>query len=333
MESGQQRGPLPSGELAVTPGIAGRRNQAWGPFWPHSALRLRFSADSLLKSALISLLLAMTFLVCCWKSLVVPAADIWPAVSLVGALLTLAAYYRHRGETSFVLCLTALAQIVGFASCYVVAMYALTTISCPLVDGRLATFDAWCGVRVPDAVNWANEHPTAGILLRLAYDSLLYQTAAVVMLLGLRGQRQYLESFVLTFMLAAVLALALYVVMPACGPFVEYGMTASADQERFLDHFFSLRDGSRAVISYRGAEGLITFPSFHVAWGLLMVWAVRANRIALLGFAVLNVMLVISTMTTGWHYLADVLGGAAVAAIAIFCANACRLRSGLADRC
>ena len=297
--------------------VAGRGAVFPRASWPRSTLRLRFSADSLLKSAIIALLVLATALVCLWRSLKVPAAEIWPPVALTTVLLGLAWFYRARGEQAFVLCLSALAQIVAFASCYVVLMYAVTTFAWPLVDAQLATFDAWCGVNVANIRTWTEAHPAIAVPLRLAYDTLLYQTAAVVALLGLRGERRRLESFVLAFMLAALLALCLFIVMPASGPFVTYGYSPSADQARFLEHFESLRDGSRSVIGLRGAEGLISYPSFHVAWALLLAWAFRAQRRLFAVFALLNALVVASTMTTGWHYFADVLAGAAVALVAV----------------
>jgi membrane-associated phospholipid phosphatase len=321
-ESGQNRPQVPGAEFAVTPGVAVDRALALAASWPRFTLPLHFSADALLKSALTALLLAVTCLVCWGQPLEVPPADVGPPVALVAALLALGHYYRRRGETSFVLCLTALSQIVAFATCYVVAMYALATPTWPLVDRQLAAFDACCGVHVPRFCRWAADHPTGGTLLRAAYDSLLYQTAAVIVLLGLGNRRRALEGFVLAFMLAALAALAIFVVMPACGPFVQYDLTPSHDQAIFLDHFLSLRDGSRHVISYRGAEGLITFPSFHVAWALVIVWAVRGRRPVFALSAALNGLLILSTMTTGWHYFADVLGGGAVAIVAILCASA-----------
>ncbi|HEV3339506.1 MAG TPA: phosphatase PAP2 family protein [Pirellulales bacterium] len=331
-ESGQQRARVPGAELAVTPGVTVPRALALSAPWPRFALSFCFSADALLKSALTALLLAVTCLVCWRQSLEVPAADVGPPVALVAALIALGHYYRRRGEDSFVLCLTALAQIVAFATCYVVAMYALATPTWPLVDRQLAAFDAWCGVHVPWLCRWAADHPAGGLLLRAAYDSLLYQTAAVIVLLGLRNQRRPLEGFVLAFMLAALIALAIFVVMPACGPFAEYGLTPSHDQSIFLDHFLSLRDGSRQVISYRGAEGLITFPSFHVAWALVIVWALRGSRPVFAAFAVLNALLILSTMTTGWHYFADLLGGAAVAILAIVGTNALSRAGSLVNK-
>jgi hypothetical protein len=326
VESGQKRAAVPGGEFAATPGVAARRALRLVTLWPRSAL-LHFSPDARLKSALIGLLLIVTCLVCRWHSLEIPVADVGPPLALVAALVALAHYYGRRGEASFVLCLSALAQIVAFATCYVVAMYALATPARPLVDAQLANFDSWCGIHVPRFCRFAADHPAIGFVLRVAYDSLLYQTAAVIVLLGLRNQRQALEAFVLAFMFAALVALVIFVVMPAYGPFVEYGLTPADDQARFLDHFLSLRDGSRRVISYRGAEGLITFPSFHVAWAIVMVWAVRGCRPAFAAFATLDTLLVLSTMTTGWHYFADVLGGAAVAALGVLTAKYAQRRS------
>lgn len=313
MESGKSRRIVRIADGLAAQRFANRSVAYRLAFWPRSALRLRFSADALLKSAIIFLLLSAVGVVCRWRSLELPSGDVWSAVGLLGGLLGLAAYYRGRREQTFVLCLAALAQIVAFATGFVVLTYAVATFAMPLVDGRLAAFDAACGVNVPRIRQWAEDYPKLSVLLRFAYDTLLYQTAAVIGLLGLRGDRRRLESFVLAFMLAAVMALVLFTLMPANGPFVNYRFPASADQERFLEHFRSLREGSRILVSYRGAEGLITFPSFHVAWALLLTWAFRGHWRWFAAFAVLNSLVVVSTMTTGWHYFADVLGGAAVA--------------------
>ena len=45
-----------------------------------------------------------------------------------------------------------------------------------------------------------------------------------------------------------------------------------------LIHFDALRSGERMLITWRDAEGLITFPSFHTTWAILMTIAFRRNR-------------------------------------------------------
>jgi membrane-associated phospholipid phosphatase len=69
--------------------------------------------------------------------------------------------------------------------------------------------------------------------------------------------------------------------------------------------------------TWRGAEGLISFPSFHTAWAILLALALRRWRVAFLLSSILNAAVVAATLTTGWHYASDVLGGALVCAVAV----------------
>lgn len=279
-------------------------------------------ADAFLASAL-TFLTAATAAIACWRQgLHLPLAEVWPPLGLVLLLIAAAGYYAARQEHSFVLCLTTLAQIVAFAASYIVLMYALASLAWPLVDSRLAAFDACCGLTAPSAHHWAEAHPAWKIALDTAYGTLLYQTALAVAVLGLANDRRRLSGFVLAFMVAALMAAVLFVVLPAEGPFAQFGFEPTADQATFLEQFRSLRNGARRAVPLRANEGLITFPSFHVAWAMLLCWAFRGRRLLFTAVVVLNALVVASTMTTGWHYFADVLGGGAVALAAV---GTCRL--------
>ena len=64
------------------------------------------------------------------------------------------------------------------------------------------------------------------------------------------------------------------------------------------------------------------FPSFHVIWAVLSaraLWGFRRLRIPV---SMLAGLLSVSTMTTGWHYFVDVLGGLVVAEVSILAAKA-----------
>jgi membrane-associated phospholipid phosphatase len=62
-------------------------------------------------------------------------------------------------------------------------------------------------------------------------------------------------------------------------------------------------------------------PSFHVIWAILCAAALWGYRPLRVPVALLSIMIVFSTLTTGWHYFTDVLAGVVVAAIAMVIAR------------
>jgi len=234
----------------------------------------------------------------------------FPMVAIAAAVLAGALYY-YRAEPNFALCLTALLQIVLFSTAFALLTYLAARVGGPLADRRLAAWDAALGFDVRRLVAWQSAHPRIGNLLNLAYDSMFLQTALVVALLGLRGDRR-LETFVLRMMLAGLVTLGLFLLFPAEGPFAAYGFAPSPVQSRYLEHLHTLRSGARNAFSFSEVEGLITFPSFHTIWAMLLAIACFRVRLVRGLAAALNAAVVLSTLTTGWHYLSDVLAGAMV---------------------
>ena len=62
-----------------------------------------------------------------------------------------------------------------------------------------------------------------------------------------------------------------------------------------------------AVLPLNNMEGMITFPSFHVAGALLVTWAFRRYPVWGVGLGVINVLMIVSTVMTGAHYVVDVI--------------------------
>jgi membrane-associated phospholipid phosphatase len=108
-----------------------------------------------------------------------------------------------------------------------------------------------------------------------------------------------------------------FALAPAAGPSAAYGYAPNATQARYLAHLHELREGARTIVTWRGAEGLITFPSFHTTWAMLLAWGVRKHNWALALSIPLNLAVIAATTTTGWHYFADVVGGVIVGAAVI----------------
>ena len=63
--------------------------------------------------------------------------------------------------------------------------------------------------------------------------------------------------------------------------------------------------------------GLITFPSFHAAGAVLLAWGFRSVPLLGIPFVALNIAMLATIPVIGSHYFVDVIGGIAVAALAI----------------
>lgn len=255
-----------------------------------------------------------------------PVRDLIEPCMIVASLSLVTWYYRRRQYESFVVTLTGLMQLVAFASCYTTTMYAVAAIGRPLIDDACVSFDAAFGISVSACVDWTAAHPNFARLLQWAYGTVMLQTALVIAWLGLSGRSRELRSFLTQFMLGTWIVLAVFALFPAAGPFRAYGFEPAPDQLRYLAHFDALRSGARTVITWRDAEGLITFPSFHTAWAILLAFALRRDKWLFGPSLVLNLAVIVSTMTTGWHYFADVVSGTGTAVVAISLSYALEFR-------
>jgi hypothetical protein len=209
-----------------------------------------------------------------------------------------------RKEARFMVCLSSLLQISIFSSAFILLTYVGATLDRPLVDNQLAAWDLHMGFHGLTA--WHCR------LFQWAYDSCLLQTAAIVGILSLSGDAEQLQLFVRRMMIAALLTFAVFLLFPAEGP---CATSPSPMQSQYLEHFRSLRDGTRTFFDLSTAEGLVTVPSFHAIWALLLVAACGHRRLIRVPFVLLNAAVIVSTLTTGWHYLVDVLAGVLVCGV------------------
>ncbi len=247
------------------------------------------------------------------RGLSFPSGDVWEPMLTCLALVGVAAFYRWvRPAANFVLTAKALAVLVGYSTLYALLMYAIATCGRPLVDAALARADESLGLSAPATVAWANQHPTIAWVLRAAYFSLIPQTILVVVWLGLRGRSERLDSFLVRFILASLITVVGFYFWPAAGTYGSIYQLAMPDYcVKCFSHLCELRSGAQTVITWRGSQGLITFPSFHTIWALLLATAFIGSRF-FWHMALLNALVVFSTITTGMHYYSDVWAGIVV---------------------
>jgi membrane-associated phospholipid phosphatase len=78
----------------------------------------------------------------------------------------------------------------------------------------------------------------------------------------------------------------------------------------YVSAFFALRAGQ---VLDGLPQGIVSFPSYHAAVAILLTAALRRHRWLFPAACVLNGLMLVSTLSTGGHYLVDVLAGACIA--------------------
>lgn len=244
------------------------------------------------------------------------AALILPAVAvMIAVMLPLPAYWHEKGKTGLrdaaltipwaLLLMCALPCTVGVAG--------RLGMGAALQDGRFLRWDQSLGVSVPGILAWAPHH-WLGIIANRVYYFLFTMLAISYLLPALTGKVRAAQQFITSNLIAFALGLPLFAILPAVGPWYGYHLPASSVQAVCQHSLLLLRTPGPYKFQL---FGVVCFPSFHTIWALLganALWCYKYLRIPAALFAGL---ILLSTMTTGWHYFVDVLAGILVAAVAI----------------
>jgi membrane-associated phospholipid phosphatase len=130
------------------------------------------------------------------------------------------------------------------------------------------------------------------------------------------GKMKHAREFLLGNLVAFAIGLPLFALLPAIGPWYYHHLAPNPAQAACWAQLLSMRLPGPYRFEDQTAS-VVCFPSFHVIWAILSaaaLWGFRPIRIPV---ALLSAMIVASTLTTGWHYFSDVLGGILVAVLSM----------------
>jgi len=208
----------------------------------------------------------------------------------------------------------------------IVLSYAAAAVALPYRDAELYAIDQWLGFDRRAYLDFVARQEL-GTACGIIYLTMQPQLALVPLALVLARQPAHLQQFVVAFAIALVVTIAVFVFVPAVGAFVHADLTPEAyarlpatvyTPARTLD---ALRSGLLQSVSLNDLEGLIAFPSFHTAAGLLYVWALWPIRLLRWPAAIVNCAMIATTPLGGAHYVIDLLAGAVVAVVAMSAAR------------
>jgi len=222
-------------------------------------------------------------------------------------------FYRWRGVRRLEDLLTVVFWSLVLGILYVPLMYLAARLPVPCQDDLLARLDRAFGAEVTDVLTGVAALPRAKQALSVCYDTLLFLVTGASMVLPTSGRMRRAKEYLIAGVAAAALSIPIFALLPARGPWCHYGYPPTPEQEKVTQIIDALKNSDGFVINFLAPEGVISFPSFHTILALLAAYALWAVPYVRWPVALLAGLIVLSTVTTGWHYLVDVGAGVLVA--------------------
>ena len=218
--------------------------------------------------------------------------------------------HRHRKVGDGLLTLYwAIAFSIGLHYCVAVAVRTSSPFS--LQDEHLFAVDRMVGVDIPAFSKWAHTNWVGPFEDRM-YEWLATLIEVTIFVPLLLGRARLTKLFVVANLVAFVIALPLCILLPAIGPWYAAHTVGNPGQIAAEAQVMIYRsDGVRA---YTDAPW-ICFPSFHTIWPVLCACSLWQLKWLRWPVAFLAALIVLSTLTTGWHYLSDVAAGLIIASV------------------
>lgn len=192
------------------------------------------------------------------------------------------------------------------------------------IDPALVVLDRRLGWDTASVLGWVAARPALRWWLTRAYETTDLQLVLAPLLPLLARDTRRSRVFLHAMVYASIIGCLFYWFCPSSGPASVIGSPYFPWVQRATYMKFSQVHSWSMVTTVWG--GMIAFPSFHVAWAALTVYAAAGDRRVLWPVAALNAVVIASTALLGWHYLVDLPAGLALAGVALFLGDAAHRR-------
>jgi membrane-associated phospholipid phosphatase len=225
-------------------------------------------------------------------------------------------------------------SLLVYGAAFVIAMgilgmtfsYLSVSLALPLRDAE--AIDHALGFDWPEFLAVTNAHPIIAQMLRAAYRTSGPQLVLLLIFLSLTRRRNRLAEFLAIFAMSLVVTMMGMTLVPAEGAYAFFApmpaQFSNFGPDSGMWHhatFIALRTQAAPVLDFADAQGLVTFPSFHTILAIITSYAVRDVRYLAVPTAALNLVVIVSTLPEGGHYLIDLIAGGLIAVFAIFVAR------------
>ena len=187
----------------------------------------------------------------------------------------------------------------------------------PLADPTLLGIDRWLGIDTPALAAAFAAQPQWHSAVVMAYNYTVPLLCLSVVAHALMGRRVETWRAIFCFVGSLVTVCLVSIFTPAKGLGLWLSDATLAQlpggAARYFwpsfDHFYGT---ANPVLSLAAIDGVVSFPSFHTAMGLIAVTLWRHSPIGLGLAAAWFVLMLAGTVPLGGHYVIDLIGGGAI---------------------
>jgi len=243
----------------------------------------------------------------------------WKVSVGVGVMQLLAVRYRRQEEWTLVAALDGASLLIAFSTVYAVTQYLLPEHNPDFWDADFAGFDQRLGLTSAAIVEWTRSVPHLDMILAKIYYAFFFHFALYIpYAAGVRRDPWRMYETLANMCVCAIFGLVLFAVFPAKNAIFFYGIEDIHFTGLLVEHLDQLSKHRFGTLTPANAQGLIQFPSFHVAIAVLLCWDLRYERRVVLVLGVIWTLLMAwSAITTGGHYVIDIWGGVGIAVAAV----------------
>jgi membrane-associated phospholipid phosphatase len=205
--------------------------------------------------------------------------------------------------------------------------YVGARLNMPLIDDHLAAIDRALGLDWLAYARFLMANPDRLLFVSYVYSALDKEVMVVGLIAVFTLRFREYQVFLVAFLMAALFASAVSALLPAYGTFYHYGLLDQMRQDLqvsagygHVPQLIHIRLGLPFDPS-KEMRGIITFPSFHAAGGLMLGWLFWQMPYLRWVLVPLNVAMIAVTPLLGAHYFSDVLAGLLIATVALLIAR------------
>jgi hypothetical protein len=185
------------------------------------------------------------------------------------------------------------------------------------IDGTLSRIDRLIGFDWVASMKWLDGHPSIKSFLSFCYWSIVPQIVIAPLILTAINRVDRLLELTWLLVISLTICGVISIFFPAECAWSFYGFEPHQVDACRMPTLRLLRSGEIKQIVVGRTFGIITFPSFHAAMGLILIWAFRGMKYLFPLTASINFGMICATPNIGGHYLIDVIAGLTIVAFLI----------------